>query len=471
MYYLLIALIFLLFLVSLRVFDFDFFAPSTAAIAIFLFCALEGLIEYQQMQYFDFTFSGEYHIILGLGSFLLFSALVQVTYRKTMTKQAIAGDEKTEKAIAGVEKTKGLEQAGTFQRYQRIDFPAVLIILAVIFCIGCCIGTYQFMRGVAVEYSGEGDYPLSQVINLYHYYHLSFDHDVNTPLILGLAQRVLEIYGIFSVYGLLYNIVLAKVSWKDIAFISGIIAWICQMTLLSNRGLFLKLMAITIYILYFFLKMRFHWSKKVDAITAIVGLVALILFLPLFIKLHEIVGRGAISREAALHTLTIYINGGIRDFDIYLRNPTFPEVFGAELFYGIYKSLHVFLNIGDNVQKYLEMVSLNGVGYSNIFTAFRRFYTVGRDAGIIFFSGLQGAIFTFGYLFNKTRLQRGEVCFNVLLFAYFSNTILYLPIEELFYSTNFSLGVPARILLMYVIYYIFFRKQLNKPVKKDESAG
>jgi oligosaccharide repeat unit polymerase len=353
-----------------------------------------------------------------------------------------------------------------FHQYKRIDFPAIIYFLGIIFVAGTCWYTFRYISDVVIRFNGEGEYSLSRIFANYYVYSTNPEYEVITPRVLSISQRVLELIGVFCFFSFCYNICLCKPNWKDILYFSGVIGWVLQAIFLSNRGLFLSMLAILIFFLYYFIKMRFAWSKKVDAVFLIAGICALVCFLLFFLKLRVILGRGSeMSKEDSIRYITIYINGGIRDFDIYLRNSTFPALPGLELFYGIYKSLHVFFNVGGNLVRHLETVSLNDVIYSNIFTAFRRFYTVGREWGILLFSGLQGAIYTWGYTFNKEHLLKGQVCFNVILFTYLSYTFLYLPVDDVFYTTCFSLGVPARLILFYCIYFIFFRKKVNQLVE------
>ena len=456
MYYLLIALIFLLFLASLKVFDFDLLHPVTGAVAIFLFSALEGLLQYKEFQYSDFTASAVFHIMLGLVSYAVASYLAQILYKKWEIKRS-------KKMVQDTTTLEIERPQEPFQRYQRIDLPIIFLLICILFVFWCCYASYHYMENYVIQQCGEGDYTMSQILGIFRSFTTDAAYETNPPKYLGISQRLVELGGVFCFFTLAYNICLCKVHWKDVFYFAGACSWIAETLLQSNRGTFLTMLSLLTYLFYYFLKMRNGWKKRVDIIMGVAACIVLVLFMFVFLQLRIILGRGsAMTREQNLYYLTIYINGGIRDFDIYLRNPTFPAVPGSELFYGIYKSLHVFFNIGDNIVPHLEFVSLNGVTYSNIFTAFRRFYTAGKEVGIIVWAGLQGVIYTIGYLINRSNLKKGKVIFNVILFSYFSNAIFYLPVTDMFYMACFSIGVPARILLMYLIYFVLFRKQLNR---------
>ena len=431
---------------------------------------------YKEFQYADFTALSVFLIMLGLVSYVVFSFAAEYIFKKWESRRAKAvansnqvvasSEENHSSSVADPEM-----KAARWSPYKRIDFPIWFMLLGLLFVAWCCYSTFHYIQNYVITTNGQAEYTLQNYIAIFHSYVTNASYETNPPQYLGIAQRMVEIVSIFCIFAFVYNICLSRISWKDIFYLAGGCGWIVQMILWSNRGYFLSLMSLVVYLVYYFLKLRFQWKKKIDIIIAFSGALLLICFLPCFLKMHEMLGRGAIGRDSALWVITIYVNSGIRDFDIFLRNPTFPSVPGAELFYGVYKSLHVFLHSGDNVVRHLEMVALNDVGYSNIFTSFRRFYTTGREAGIIFFAGMQGVIYTVGYIFNRENLKKGRVIFNVLLFSYFSNAIFYLPVDDIFYTTYISLGIPARILLMYVIYFLFFRKQLNLPMEKVEGAA
>lgn len=117
-------------------------------------------------------------------------------------------------------------------------------------------------------------------------------------------------------------------------------------------------------------------------------------FLISFIILAIVLGkRNSFAELNVKEYLTKYISVGIRNFDLFLKNPVRSDFFGQETFPGFHRILYNYLNIGNLYATPLDGIQFNGFSMGNIYTAFRRYYADFGLFGMLFISYLLGYFF------------------------------------------------------------------------------
>ena len=442
MFYLLIAIIIILLAISLKLFDFEIICPPIAMLLMFLFSEIVGLFAYEKFGYSTFQFKTIIYMTIGFLSYIGCSYLAK--YIVNQKENGIS---------------TGTGQVSKAQK--RIEYPAIIYILVLAFELVLCISFEKFAVQLVTSY-GLNNSNFLTTSSSYRIISTSADYDFQMPAYLRYGLRLIEIAGTYLAFIFFYNFSIKKLNWKDALCILGVVFWLVSIFLRADRGTMLNVMACLICLLYFFSKRATEWSKKTDIIMVSIGGAALVLYVLIFPFMTIFMGRDSVSGAIAhaTDTILVYVSSATRAFDLYLQNPVTPAYFGQELFAALFKSLHTFFGIGENTVRHLEMVYYADLG-TNIYTCFRRFYTIGGIFGILFFSGLEGFLYTFGYEYNKVTLQKGQVVFNIILFSYMSPGLFFMPIDDIFYSTYVSVGFPARVLLMYLIYRFFLRGKIN----------
>lgn len=190
-------------------------------------------------------------------------------------------------------------------------------------------------------------------------------------------------------------------------------------------------------------------------------------FLISFIILAIVLGkRNSFAELNVKEYLTKYISVGIRNFDLFLKNPVRSDFFGQETFPGFHRILYNYLNIGNLYATPLEGIQFNGFSMGNIYTAFRRYYADFGLFGMLFISYLLGYFFSLAYEKIKKKSYKDQTGFGLLLFAYLSKEIFYWPIENQLLISELSVGGIFKIIILYILYLLAVKKKVKIIIRR-----
>lgn len=248
---------------------------------------------------------------------------------------------------------------------------------------------------------------------------------------------------------------------KDRLLILLILFWPLNALLTSSRGDIITMLAEIIYLIYFFYGINngFSVSNSIKMLGKSTKI--LIIFIILFFLFA--VYQNRINADNTLwNSITIYISGGVRAFDIYVKEPLKRNtgLLGNDetlRYFSTFFAVH--RGQGQKPLLPLEFRYINGKSIGNIFTAFRRYYSDFGIIGIIIFSSVLGFIMTQLYVKSRNTCIKEKNGFSILLFAWLSKSIFYMAIEDCFYVTNVSLNGLYKIIILYILYLIFVEKR------------
>lgn len=438
MYIFLILLLLVITLINLTKYKFEVLHPCVLLSLMFTFCAVIGAIRYFDWELDSYSGTAVALIVIGVMCFSIGGACAPMMVAKLSTRSMPI-------------------------RHKRIDVSWAYIVIAVIIGI---IGNYLLYRYIIglVGSLGYSKGTLPSVLYGYYRARVKLENlgERGMPGITNILNRVVAANSAFALYIFVHNISFKVFHKRDWCFLLIVMFWPIQAILKSGRGDMLVLLAETVYLLYFFWNMYYGWDGSVNRKIIFWGSRCLVFFLFVFVLLA--VGTGRRSSFAELNVrdyLTKYISVGIRNFDLYIQNPVRSDFPGKETFPAIGRILYNYFGIGELYSSALEFRTIGQWSIGNIYTGFRRYYADFGLLGLILISGLLGYTFTFFYLENKVKCYKDKSGFGLLLFAYFSKEIFYLPIEEHMLISEWSLNGVFKVILMCLFYYLLIKKRLR----------
>lgn len=438
MYIVLFLLLCIIFGICIISFNRELLCPPCIVTLMFIFCAAFGFLTYRRASYDTFGALSALYIVLGILSFVIFSTIPYFHFRKRMPRS----------------RTMPVERG-------RIEIPGGRLCLqaVVLFEVVTTIMLYMHLRSTVL---GLG-YSASSLTAIIANYRIisQFLEMARIPTILSIFTRISELTSIIAIFVFCHNACFKVYKRRDLLLLVIVSLEAAQLLLKSSRGELLTRMAAFVVLIYFFLKMRDGFSVRVDKKLFKAGTLTLTVFLLAFLMLAVGLGRyESLGDMDIVAYLSGYISYGIRNFDLYIKNPVEEKMFGQELFYALRASINQWTG-GEILVRHLEFRSIDGMNTGNVYTAFRRFYSLWGLGGIVFFSGLQGFVYTWMYMKCMMKARGGRISFLMLLFAYISKTLFYMPIDDVFYSSLLSVGIVPRLLLLYGLYAFMVSRRIR----------
>lgn len=442
-YIVFIATLLFLFLLCLRIFRNDFFSPPIIMLCIFILCSLVGLLRYNEWNIADYSLKSVILLLVGISSFIFASTLALKYYK-----------EKTNNIIP--------------IRRNRINIPDYFVILSLLFG---CVTLYIFIQNMkhVLEIAGSEDGNITHIIAAYHWYVTHEPEKFKVPARVLYCLYVLTVNSILFLFVSIHNYVFRVFKNKDYIYVVCVLFWPVVSILNSSRYELLCMMSIIIYLLYFFENMYYGNSQLVRKKIIKFGCKLLLAFLVFFIFLTIYMGRRQSFSDLEIKNyLTIYISAGIRNFDLFVNSPPDIQGWGKETFPSIYRFLYNHFGIGGYYKIPLEYRSINGQNMGNIFTCFRRYYSDFGLGGLILVPFMFGFFITCLYYKTKTRCKRNVIGFELLVFAYLSRCVFFMPIEDYFFIFDVSARGIFKIMVLYVLYRLFIKKKtVNKTMIRN----
>lgn len=440
-YIIMIILLGMLLIMLLPVLRYEIFNPTITVLLMFLGCMIFGLVRWDDWEIDKYSINAVILIMIGIMAFSTIGVFVS-QFKNTLKVNPI--------------------------RHQRLDVSNLFIVIALIWCFGGCLLFLDYINYVVVGLNKNNN-SVSEMIQSYY---IIKGQDANRgiyaiPPFLSLTKKIIPVVSAFSEYILIHNVCFHKFQAKDVVYGLIILACIIFSLIDSNRGSLLQMLAIGMYLMYFFLNMYYGWNKKVNLLILKKGIKIFILFIVLFVALAVGIGRyKSLSDMDIVNYVTIYISSGVRNFDLFLEDPVSSEIWGKETFAGFNRFLAHRFGIGEIYGAPLEFRSILGKNIGNIYTAFRRYYADFGISGLIIFPMLLSAFFTAMYIYNRSKAYKDKLGVSVLVFAYLSRAIFYMPIDDTFFEFDITLGRLFEILLLMFLYYVFIKRNLRFKIRK-----
>ncbi len=443
MYVLLIALLLLLFLNIIPVFKFELLYPPVIFTLMFLFCTSVGLIRYNDWRLYEYSSDTVCLIMLGVCSFVIMGFVARLFERNIP------------KCLSGY-------------RRERLEISRLYVAFFIILGIVGNLLFFFYIKRVVVAL-GYDSSSLSRLLNSYYNIKVALKNtgEYGIPRIVTVLNYIVNVNALLALYVLLHNFCFKVAKKEDFWLLILVGLWPVQLLLNSARGNILILLAETVYLLYFFWNTYYGWNKKTQKKILKWGIIFFASFLALFLVLTVFLGRRSSFEELdIIDYLTIYISGGIRNFDLFLKEPVLSSDFGRESFPAVHRFLYNHFGIGELYSLGLEFRAIDGKNIGNIYTAFRRFYADFGTLGIVILSGFLGYFFSFLYVKIKEKCYKNKFDFTIILFCCISKEIFYMAIEDTLFISELSFNGLFRLIMMYILYYIFIKRKAKFKVTR-----
>lgn len=432
-WFLLISII-CIFLFSYYVIDSDLLSPILLYQFFSIFSILTMLVFYVKWELNDYGIGTTLIYLSGTIFFTFGCSIAKYFSRNNITKRAIIYN--------------------GYKEIERIDIGFAKIVIANLVGLAGLYGTISFLRKLA----GSSNF----IFGMARYRYLSGQGALIGENAKGRIWCLCSSFSIAFAYCCIFivlnNIVNRKLKKKDLLLVTPFLLKIAEYTILSSRGDVINMVVAAIISWFIALKYKRGWRTKVNLkVVKTIFRVALI-FVPFFFGSLLLSGRyETLKGFDFINSSVIYISGGIRNLDLFVKDPTVSSgVFGEETFSYLIKNLFVGLDNGRNITRILEFRSINGINIGNIYTAFRRFYHDFGVIGVFAFSMLQGWIISTLY-YNINRLKRSDkIGFIEIIYCFLSCTTIYIVIEDTFYSYYASITGFKIFIIFFIVYFFMF---------------
>lgn len=437
MYVLLLILLLALLMISYIIFNREVLCPPVILVAIFFICAVFGLFRYSDWALGEFSGQSVGLIITGLSSFIFFSF---ITYKTTFRR-------------------KSCHIYGKIDN-QRIEVGTLMIFVMLLIGLLADYLFLRFMKTVTASFGVGEDGFTSLVLS---YYQIKSYHPDSAALtgIVRVFSILANLNAVIALYVFLYNIIMKKFKMRDLTLMAIVMLWIIHSLFNSSRGEMMLLLAEAAYLLYFFWNIYYGWRDSVNAKIVLWGIRAFVIMITVFLILTVALGRrDSWGNLDVTKYLSVYVSGGIRNFDMFVNNYIHSDIFGKETFYSINRFLYNRFGIGEFYTNVLEFVDVNGVRNGNTYTALRRFYADFGIAGVIILPGSLGLFFTSLFKSIKKECKTGVISFRLILYSYLCSELFFFPIEERFFTNDFSVSGIVKLIILYFLFKFIVEKSI-----------
>lgn len=453
MYIVLILLLILLLFISYNLFKRELLYPPIVTVAMFLFCSLVGLLRYDDWKMDEYSALTVVLVLIGLISFIFSSFIVYLFFQ-----------ENTKKNIVSINQDK--IKINSFFLY----FVLIILIIYNYLYYNYLVHNVANV-GVSIESIGA-------IINFVRNMESLGFEKLPWPFYIRCLDFFSSAFCTFSLFVFIHNVIFQRIEKNDLLFLLIVILGFVHHLLNGSRGYILLYLAQSVYLSYFFWNMQVGWKPTVNKKIAKMFINIGMFFLPFFILLAVMVGRvesldmNDVGRNYVFEHLTVYISSGIRNFDLYVQQPVEDStIFGKETFYSINRFLYNRFGIGEYYRAPLELSFINGEGFTNIYTAFRRYYADFGILGIFLIPMFLGFFFSFLYSKAKSDARKGTISFYMLFFSSISNSIFYFPVEDWFFIFNVSVNQFVVYVLLYLIFYCLYKKRTSNKIVASQKEG
>lgn len=252
---------------------------------------------------------------------------------------------------------------------------------------------------------------------------------------------------------IMHNKILCRTK-AHISMVIPIIAFCIELLLSTGRVGFIRIITYTFFLfILFYIRVNGTRLKQLLRIFGI-GLLALVLFYSIFTIVGRTMGKGIYN--TATDVIQYYTGSSIYLFNQYIEAGAQPtsKFLGEHTLYGIYNMLcYIIPSIQHVSDPSLEMSYIPN-WYSNLYTAFRRYYQDFGYTGMFFVPYIIGIVY--GWLKNKAELSQYSE-WKCVLYAYAIYPIIEIAIEERFLCNILSFSTFFELVVIYIVFFIATR--------------
>lgn len=239
-----------------------------------------------------------------------------------------------------------------------------------------------------------------------------------TGVVLNQFVRITKAVGYIVLYYAIDNILNSKIKMSNfIQFVICLLLSITPSIMAGERGSILQFFSAGLVFYYVLWHQKYGWNRNLSWKYIRIGLSCIILGIPIFYFSLSLFGR---TTELKIFDYTAkYLGSSIELFDLYVKNPSEPIVFGEESLIGIHRILDQ-LGVKTYVRDVnLEFRSSGELVHSNIYTFFRRPLHDFGYVGMLIFTAAVASFFAWIYYAKIKGKPRSEKIDSwVLIYGY-----------------------------------------------------
>jgi len=419
----------LLLFAAIAVYRAEILSPAVMLLLYSLLAVLVGYYKYDSWDIKGYSLMGAVVYCLGIGAFTVGAFIPRV--------------------LSSPKKTIALPIGKT-----RIDVPGYAVILCV--AVSIVVTGYR-IRGFLQTSGNLSAISLGYAIQYARV--VSSEENLYDPEIINLLSYFRAASSIMLVGVYIYNWMHKKCKHGDYKYLLPIIPYLVDSFIRSSRGEIIQIAISIVTLWYIILKKTKGWVSKYDYQFMKKLVVIAAIAVPLFVLSAVATGRYTnISDMDVGNYVSVYVSGGVRALDLYVKaNPKpNPTIWGEETFVNLHNFIYAFTGNPTRLKRFLEFEYIKGITVGNIYTSFRRFFHDFGITGVVTLSFLQGLVSGLVYALIKRRNNNGLQFFE-LFYAFFAYTIIYIVIDELYYTSLFSF-VGLKRIVMFCLAYVFLLK-------------
>lgn len=422
----------ILFIINFLVTKKDIMRPSIIMIVVFLFSTFIAILNYNN---WHINYSFKAYSIISVN--LLIAVLVDICFYNLYSKNKVIKEKKLRKLDVN----------------KIIYLVIVLIEILTLFLYFKEIKRLAYLDGYR-----------SGMNLLWHFRNItSYTAEESINGFVNLLLKLIDASAYVFSYILINNLLIKKVSKKDLILYSIPIAIFCIKVLMGSGRLdLLRLASYVLVISYIINKNKKGWNSNISFTYIKKALILIPFALFLFYSATSIIGRE--TSRTLFQYISTYAGGSIQHFNQYIQEPYIysNHHFGEETFPGVYSALKK-IGLTDYTRPvHLEMRKL-GVTQGNIYTFFRRPYSDFGMIGVILMTFIVICFFSKKYSCFATQKESFKNDISIINYGYLFYWIVLSSIEQ--YSIGIvSIGTIITIIYIYIIYFLITRTRLEKNV-------
>jgi oligosaccharide repeat unit polymerase len=285
----------------------------------------------------------------------------------------------------------------------------------------------------------------------------------------GLAGHMYDLMIALSyvyLFIIINNLLIQGVKVKKSLFLPLIISSIT--TFMSAARIQVLYFAMAAVVFFFILTYKKYGKDMVNAKQLIKIACFLIVIFICFVSLRGVIGRGLSEKASSdpLYYFTVYAGGPIPLLDSFLKSPPVSsEIFGKELFFRINRFIGGTFNIPELIYISHKEFRYSVTGYSlgNVYTAFRSYIYDFGMSGLLLFTTLTSAFYSFFYGYVKLKpVSQKKSNTALIIYGYMVSGVFLMSISERLFSIFFSVNSLKMICFIYLANIFLTRMKFSR---------
>ncbi|WP_144356771.1 O-antigen polymerase [Streptococcus pasteurianus] len=267
--------------------------------------------------------------------------------------------------------------------------------------------------------------------------------------VIGYFLKIVEASGFISGYILLRNLICKSKATSRVGLLLLLVMSILPNTFAAGRTQLLKLMSALIIYYYILWHQKYGWNRILTFKILSIGVSSLLVGIPTFYYGLKLLGRE--TARSIFDYAADYLGSGIVLFSEYVKNPIPRNIWGEESLYSVVKVLH-FLGLSEPSTSYNMEFRRLGIGYSNVYSFFRRPLHDFGVLGMYLFVGCIAVFFAYMYYRKiKGNTNLNSTTYWTLVYGYFFYWIISSPIIQ--YSVAYvSVGTVTFLIILLLLF-------------------